>query len=171
VKTDAFIIDIGALSQEHRNSGSEFVGREIALLECLLDRIGKIRFALLTLVKGVGIALDVGCWGGREPDMHGIEMRQGGLPGTIDRAMGLISDDHVEIAAGELLIAADHGLEQTHGDLLFLPDHSRTEPVTAVLIQDILDGFQPSVCRALFSARYIMESKQCTIGQRSLKHV
>src|SRR2546430_8005796 len=69
-------------------------------------------------------------------------MRQGGLPGAIDRAVGLIGDDHVEIAAGKLLIAADHGLEVAHGDQLFLSDHTRTEPVAAVLVQDILDGFE-----------------------------
>src|SRR5919198_1626943 len=74
--------------------------------------------------------------------MEGIEMRQGGLPGAIDRAMGLVGDDYIEIAAGKLLIAADHGLEEAHGDLRFLADHARTEPVTPILIQDILDSFK-----------------------------
>jgi len=71
-----------------------------------------------------------------------IKMRERGLPRAIDGTMAFVGYDHVEIAAGEFRVTADHRLEQTDCNLLFLPDHARAQPVTTVLVQNVLNGFE-----------------------------
>ena len=117
-------------------------GHEIAVLKCLLDREGKIRLPVTALIELEGVPLDVGRRRGGQADVKRIEMGERGLPRAVDGAVAFVSNNHIEIAAGEFRVSADHGLEQADRDLLFLSNHARAQPVTAVLVQDVLNSFK-----------------------------
>src|SRR5439155_2245507 len=111
------------------------------------------------------ISLNVSRGSRGEPDMESVKMRERGLPRAVNGAVALVGNNHVEITTGKFRIAAGHGLEQTNCNLLFLSDHAGAQPVTAVLVHDVLNGFE-----SLFGELLAVNQKQNSLGAASLNH-
>ena len=138
-----FFIDIRAPGNDLGNSGSEFIRRQVVGGKSILYPVGKIRLARFAVIKFIGIVVDIAGRGGGQPDVQRVEVGQRRLPGAVNGTMTFIHNHNIEIPAGIILAAADHGLEQRHGDLFFLPHHAGSQPVAAVLTaEQILNGFQ-----------------------------
>ena len=100
--------------------------------------------------------IDIAGRGGGQPDVQRVEVGQRCLPGAVNGTMTFIHYHNIEISAGIILAAADHGLEQRHGDLFFLPHHAGSQPVAAVLTaEQILNGF-----KGLLGKLFAIDKKQ-----------
>ena len=93
------------------------------------------------MIKLEGIALNVNGRRSGESDVEGIKVSERGLPCAVDGAVAFVHHHHVEIATGEFVVTADHGLQQADSDLFFLLDHTRLEPVAGIAGQQILNRF------------------------------
>ena len=60
---------------------------------------------LLQFEELVGVAVHLGAWRGGQPQQQGIEILEDGAELLVDRAVGLVDHDQVEMAGAEALVA------------------------------------------------------------------
>jgi len=145
-----FFVNVSTCSEENSDARGELAWHQIAVLKRLSDRQRKIRFAILTLVKTKGVALDVGRWCRGQAKVQGVKMRECRLPSATNRVMTLVSNDNIEVSAGKFALTAEHGLQQTNGDLLLLAHHPRLKPITSMLVENVLQCLK-CLCRQLLT--------------------
>src|SRR5206468_6358903 len=107
----------GACGDDLRDTLREPVGNAVALLNRRDNGKSKVRLAGCTLVELIRVAVNVRRGRRGEANVEGVEVRQRRLPRAVDGAVALVRNHNVEVAAGELMVAANHRLQQADGDL------------------------------------------------------
>src|SRR5258708_3274211 len=86
-------------------------------------------------------------------------MRERNLPRAVDGPVRFVHDDDIEVAARVLLVAAHHGLQEAHGDLLLLPLHAGPQPVAWMTAQNVLQRR-----KSLFRELIAVDEKEDSLG-------
>ena len=97
--------------QRHRDGAH---GHQVAIPHRLLQRIGVGRDAAFQFEQAVGVAVDFVLGGCGQADQQAVEPIEDGAVFAIDRAVGFVNDEKVEVADAEATLGAVLILDQRH---------------------------------------------------------